>query len=85
MKIPTKEEVLAAVVNELALEEIKIGGDINAFQEVLYTGFLKFIKRRKYQEEMLEEFVISVVDELLEPEEPHSINGDLSPNQKPTS
>ena len=53
MEIPTKEEVLEALVEELAYEEIKIGGDISSFQDALYTGFLKYIKRKKYREELL--------------------------------
>ena len=74
MEIPTKEEVLNALVEELAYDQIKIGGDISSFQEVLYTGFLKYIKRKKYKEELLYTFVADVADSMLEEEEPHNIS-----------
>lgn len=73
MEIPTKEEVLEALVEELAYEEIKIGGDISSFQDALYTGFLKYIKRKKYREDLLYDFIESVADSMLEDEEPHQI------------
>jgi len=85
MEIPTKEEVLEALIDELAYEEIKIGGDISSFQDILYKAFLKFIKRKKYREELLYDFIESVADEMLEDEEPHQITDIAHLTQKGVS
>jgi len=85
MEIPTKEEVLEALVEELSYEEIRIGGDISSFQDALYTGFLKYIKRKKYREELLYDFIESVADSMLEDEAPHHISDILHLEQRGVS
>lgn len=75
MGIPTKEEVLNALVNELALDAIKIGGNISAFQDELYVGFLKYLGKRRCTERIFSNFIMAVADELvLDSDQPHAIS-----------
>jgi hypothetical protein len=75
MTTPDKETVLQALVDELAYDSIKIGGDISAFQDELYIGFLKYLGKRKCTEKIFSNFIMAVADTLLEPEEtPHRMS-----------
>lgn len=83
MVIPDKETVLNALVEELAYDSVKIGGDISAFSDELYTGFLKYLGKRKCTERIFSNFINAVADELLlVEEEPHSIS-DVRYEMKP--
>ena len=73
--IPTKEEVLNALVEELALDSIKIGGNISTFQDELYVGFLKYLGKRRCTAKIFSNFIMAVADELVfNAEEPHAVS-----------
>ena len=75
MGIPTKEEVLNALVSELALDSIKIGGNISAFQDELYTGFLKYLGKRRCTAKIFSNFIMAIADELLlDADQPHAMS-----------
>ena len=75
MVTPDKETVLKALVDELAYDSIKLGGDISAFSEELYVGFLKYLGKRKCTERIFSNFINAVADELvLTDEEPYAVS-----------
>lgn len=69
-KKPTSQEVFDIFLLALQDEDIKIAGDIGGFQTALYQGFKDFTYRKKYNEEMLWEYIELALDSLLESDAP---------------
>jgi hypothetical protein len=70
IKKPTLDEVFDMFILALQDEEVKIAGDIGGFKVALYQGFKDFTYRKKYNEEMLWEYIELALDSLLESDEP---------------
>lgn len=70
IKKPTAQEVFDIFLLALQDENIKIAGDIGGFKEVLYQGFKDFVYRKKYEEEMLWEYIELALDSLIETDQP---------------
>ena len=70
IKKPTAQEVFDIFLLALQDENIKIAGDIGGFKDALYQGFKDFTYRKKYNEEMLWEYIELALDSIVEDDEP---------------
>lgn len=70
IKKPSADEVFDIFLLALQDEEVKLAGDIGGFKDALYMGFKEFTYRRKYNEEMLYEYIEDAIDALLGEEFP---------------
>lgn len=70
IKKPTAQEVFDIFLLALQDENIKIAGDIGGFKDALYQGFKDFTYRKKYNEEMLWEYIELALDSIVEDDQP---------------
>jgi hypothetical protein len=82
-KLPTKDEVFAALKEELDEYGVIIAGNISAFKVELHKSFKKFLGKQPYKDKHLYEFVFMAVDDLLEEELPSQVS-DCAPEARAT-
>ena len=70
IKKPTSQEVFDIFLLALQDEDIKLAGDIGGFKDALYQGFKDFTYRKKYNEEMLWEYIEYALDSLMDTDSP---------------
>lgn len=70
IKKPNAQEVFDIFLLALQDEQVKIEGDIGGFKIALYDGFKAYTYRKKYNEEMLYEYIEEALDALLGEEQP---------------
>jgi hypothetical protein len=70
IKKPNAQEVFDIFLLALQDEQVKIEGDIGGFKIALYDGFKTFTYRKKYNEEMLFDYIEAALTELLDEDQP---------------
>ena len=70
IKKPNAQEVFDIFLLALQDEQVKLAGDIGGFKVALYEGFKLFTYRKKYNEEMLFDYIEEALDAILEDEQP---------------
>jgi hypothetical protein len=69
IKKPNAQEVFDIFLLALQDEQVKLEGDIGGFKVALYDGFKLFTYRKKYNEEMLFDYIEEALDAILEDEQ----------------
>ena len=69
IKKPNAQEVFDIFLLALQDEQVKLEGDIGGFKVALYEGFKLFTYRKKYNEEMLFDYIEEALDAILEDEQ----------------
>lgn len=69
IKKPTAQEVFDLFLLALDDEALKIAGDIDGFKRALYDGFKDFTYRKKYEEDMLFDYIEYAIDSMLNEDE----------------